>query len=485
MRNYIYLVTETPEEQVPEQPLELIPQEEARGTSPRAATGTDSTRGGKYTLMLSMLMFCIQDHVYQEEQALGVANMDLDMSFKRNKTLVLLIWILAMSFRRNKPLVLIIWTFSATRRQVSVIVARCPFKASPELCEQLSPDELVPEQQLQQTPQEEHVFQEEQAPVVVGNMDFVCYEEASLCGFSSIITYTWNIVARSPFKALPEFVEQISPDEQLPEQQLQQIPIEEQALGVADMVFGCYEPGDYTAMLVTKQLTTNPITAIDENTRAITVDTMLASEKASMYPNAIHLAVLVFDQYFATLPLDQGQAAVDPQTAITMALFIAVKYEYGIDKSTRMTFPIRDLDMEMQILSSFNYRLTTPTTKTFVDLYLSLTDPHDATFRFLCSYITELSLLDRECSVFDPSLLATACVFLAEFVLHPDVLPTRVFPWEYSADDVRHAVMFLHAMLVGRRHQICRFTRTRYASVRFGSVASLPCRDLVPEQFFA
>ncbi|CAE6075053.1 unnamed protein product [Arabidopsis arenosa] len=437
-------VTETPEEQVPEQQLELIPQEEARGpclsggTSPRAATGTDSTRGGKYTLMLSMLMFCIQNHVYQEEQALGVANMDLDMSFKRNKTL---------------------------------IVARSPFKASTEFCEQLSPDELVPEQQLQQTPQEEHV-QEEQAPVVVGNMDFVCYEEASLCGFSSIITYTWNIVARSPFKALPEFVEQISPDEQVPEQQLQQIPVEEQALGVADMVFGCYEPGDYTAMLLTKQLTTNPITAIDENTRAITVDTMLASEKASMYPNAIHLAVLVFDQYFATLPLDQGQAAVDPQTAITMALFIAVKYEYGIDKSTRMTFPIRDLDMEMQILSSFNYRLTTPTTKTFVDLYLSLTDPHDATFRFLCSYITELSLLDRECSVFDPSLLATACVFLAEFVLHPDVLPTRVFPWEYSADDVRHAVMFLHAMLVGRRHQ-------------FGSVASLPCRDLVPEQFFA
>lgn len=77
-------------------------------------------------------------------------------------------------------------------------------------------------------------------------------------------------------------------------------------------------------MLLTKQLTTNPIMAVDENTRAITVDTMLASEKASMYPNAIHLAVLVFDQYFATLPLDQGQAAVDPQTAITMALFIAV-----------------------------------------------------------------------------------------------------------------------------------------------------------------
>ncbi|CAH8267370.1 unnamed protein product [Arabidopsis lyrata] len=389
-------VTETPEEQVPEQPLEqilqeeqvpdqqleLIPQEEARGpclsggTSPRAATGTDSTRGGKYTLMLSMLIFCIQDHVYQEEQALGVAKMDFG-----------------------------------------------------------------------------HVFQEEQA-LGVDNMDFACYEE-------------------------------LSPDEQVPEQQLQQIPIEEQALGVADMVFGCYEPGDYTAMLLTKQLTTNPIMAVDENTRAITVDTMLASEKASMYPNAIHLAVLVFDQYFATLPLDQGQAAVDPQTAITMALFIAVKYEYGIDKSTRMTFPIRDLDMEMQILSSFNYRLTAPTTKTFVDLYLSLTEPHDATFRFLCSYITELSLLDRECSVFDPSLLATSCVFLAEFVLHPDVLPTRVFPWEYSADDVRHTVMFLHAMLVGRRHQVCRFTRTRYASVRFGSVASLPCRDPVPEQFFA
>ncbi|XP_023638881.1 cyclin-A1-4-like [Capsella rubella] len=248
---------------------------------------------------------------------------------------------------------------------------------------------------------------------------------------------------------------------------------------------GINEAREFATLLISQQPEINLITAIDENTRATTIDTMLASEKAAQYPKAIPLAVLVFDKYFASFQVGQGPVPIDPQTAITLSLFIAVKYEYGIDKSESLVFPIRNLELEIQILRSFDYRLSGPTTKTFVDLHLSMTAQHDATFQCLCSYIAELSLLGREFSGFLPSLLAAASVFLAQYVLRQNEKPTTDFVWVYEKGDLRNAVTLLLEIFLQRRYGVCHYIRNKYTSSHFEGVASLPCRDSIPEEFFS
>jgi cyclin A len=42
---------------------------------------------------------------------------------------------------------------------------------------------------------------------------------------------------------------------------------------------------------------------------------------------------------------------------------------------------------------------------------------------FLCNYLAELSLLEYECIRFLPSVVAASVIFLARFIIRPDVYP--------------------------------------------------------------
>lgn len=84
----------------------------------------------------------------------------------------------------------------------------------------------------------------------------------------------------------------------------------------------------YTEMLFPKQLDPVPNHPIDQDMRASLIDTMMVSARATPYPGAIHLAVLIFDQYFGNFQPAEGEAYLQPQTVMDVALFIAVLVSY-------------------------------------------------------------------------------------------------------------------------------------------------------------
>ncbi|CAN7032715.1 unnamed protein product, partial [Brassica rapa subsp. trilocularis] len=220
---------------------------------------------------------------------------------------------------------------------------------------------------------------------------------------------------------------------EVPEQNQEELVPQPQVIGNEDMQpvehagYDDHSVQLYTEMLFPKQLDPVPNHPIDQDMRASLIDTMMVSVRATPYPGAIHLAVLIFDQYFGNFQPAEGEAYLQPQTVMDVALFIAVKYEYrGTGMAKTLSIHNSDeLEMELAILGSFDWSLSSPTTKTFVDLFLCVNDQADDTF--LCCYLMDLSLLDRDCSQRYPSILAAACAFLAQFMLHPVAKPQAVF----------------------------------------------------------
>lgn len=66
------------------------------------------------------------------------------------------------------------------------------------------------------------------------------------------------------------------------------------------------------------------VTRLDTDDRATVIDDMLGSEEAVSYPLAAHLAVQVFDHYFATFSQDEAVNALSPQIVLSSAFGVAV-----------------------------------------------------------------------------------------------------------------------------------------------------------------
>ncbi|CAA7033778.1 unnamed protein product [Microthlaspi erraticum] len=276
--------------------------------------------------------------------------------------------------------------------------------------QQISQEEHVLEQQQHQISQEEHVLEQQQQQE--HEMDLSCYEE----------------------------------------------DMQRELVSAADMDLACYEEDmkhelgateaqDLIAayiILMTKQLPPIDTKNINQAIRVKIIETMLSSEMAIQYPHATHLGVDIYDRYFGSFP-PNGQPPLKPETVISIALFIAVKYVYGITKPLTFQFHIRNVESELEILQSFQYKLYHPTTKDFVDIFLTIDKTTHEEMKKELLYITDLSLLDVQCSGFLPSLMAGACVFLAMFVVNPTKCPQMELPFDYIGN-LKIPVQILHQL---------------------------------------
>jgi len=59
----------------------------------------------------------------------------------------------------------------------------------------------------------------------------------------------------------------------------------------------------------------------------------------------------------------------------------------------------------------------------FVNYYVLLFQAPNLLFEFLSCYLAELSLLDYDCLKILPSIVAASAVFLARFIISPEVHP--------------------------------------------------------------
>ncbi|KAM0871468.1 hypothetical protein ACQ4PT_039364 [Festuca glaucescens] len=136
--------------------------------------------------------------------------------------------------------------------------------------------------------------------------------------------------------------------------------------------------------------------------------------------------------------LETSTATCDPWSELQLlgvtALLVAAKIEndmHKVDKYSDITDNTytkqQVVKMEADILKLLKFEMGSPTARTFLRRYITLCRRGDRakakTLEFMCSYLAELSLLDYDCTMFKPSVVAAACLFLARFTISPKNRP--------------------------------------------------------------
>ncbi|CAA7020776.1 unnamed protein product [Microthlaspi erraticum] len=240
--------------------------------------------------------------------------------------------------------------------------------------------------------------------------------------------------------------------------------------------------GDYLnniQIYIRKQLPPLSVTGVDANVRAQIIDEMIRSTISGFVPPlAVHLAVQLLDQYFASN--SQAVKALNPHTVASSALSIAMKR--GLNP-TDLVGGAQNRN-EFEILNHIGYGLNAPTRKMLVDAVIDSTEPHPLTLVCLWNYFTDLSLLEKDCSNFKISDLTAAIIFIGLFLFQSYQSPQLELPWEWDTQRLREAVTILHQLHLGSRLPTCRSVKTKFSPSSRCSVATLTCPLVIPDSYF-
>ncbi|KAJ1385446.1 Cyclin-like [Sesbania bispinosa] len=151
--------------------------------------------------------------------------------------------------------------------------------------------------------------------------------------------------------------------------------------------------------------------------------------------------------------------------------------------------------MEADILKLLKFELGSPTVKTFlrqerfIGIACETKNAPSLQFEFLCYYLAELSLLDNHCVKFLPYFVAAAVVFLARFIVWPEVNPwvgtsALLECTGYISLQLRECVCILHDLYMARRGGSFQATREKYSQHKFKQVANMPSPLHLPNDLF-
>jgi hypothetical protein len=130
------------------------------------------------------------------------------------------------------------------------------------------------------------------------------------------------------------------------------------------------------------------------------------------------------------------------------------------------------LEMEAEILTTLDFKITVPTVHTFLCRYLKAAHADRAMVQLSC-YLTERSLQEYSMLKFLPSQIAAASVLVARSSLkrHP-WSPTLVKYTNYDEHNLAQCVNDMRVFMSNLSNQqqaVCR----KYSSSKFGSVAKM------------
>ncbi|KAG4391950.1 hypothetical protein AAZX31_04G042400 [Glycine max] len=180
-------------------------------------------------------------------------------------------------------------------------------------------------------------------------------------------------------------------------------------------------------------------------------------------------------------------------------MLIAAKYEEtdppSVDEFCSITDNTYDkaevVKMEADILKSLKFEMGNPTVSTFLRRYANVASDVQKTpnsqIEHLGSYIGELSLLDYDCLRFLPSIVAASVIFLAKFIIWPEVHPWTSSLCEcsgYKPAELKECVLILHDLYLSRKAASFKAVREKYKHQKFKCVANLPTPPYVPSCYF-
>ena len=167
--------------------------------------------------------------------------------------------------------------------------------------------------------------------------------------------------------------------------------------------------------------------------RSILIDWLVeVVDEFRLCSDTFFLAVNYIDRYLQLKPVSRREL----QLLGCTCLWIAAKYEeiYSptLDEFVMMSDnsykKVDLLKMEGDVLNTLDFKLTVSTAKNFLRRFQRASQVK-GTEKFLCNYLSELSLIDDNMRQFSPSILAASALYLARFELYGEELP-------YDAEEI-------------------------------------------------
>ncbi|KAL1829203.1 hypothetical protein ACET3Z_007615 [Daucus carota] len=234
---------------------------------------------------------------------------------------------------------------------------------------------------------------------------------------------------------------------------------------------------------------------ITKGMRGILIDWLVeVSEEYKLVPDTLYLTVHLIDLYLSEFYIERKRLQL---LGITCML-IASKYEEICAPRIEEFCFITDntysktevLAMESKVLKDLRFRLSAPTTKTFLRRFLRAAQACSKTpsleLEFLSNYLAELTLVDNGFLKYIPSIVAASAVFLARWTLdqsnHP-WNPTLEHYTSYMASDLKAAVLELQNLQLNTKNSPLIAIRAKYQQDKFKSVARLSSPKLLETLF--
>ncbi|KAM0879578.1 hypothetical protein ACQ4PT_034146 [Festuca glaucescens] len=240
-------------------------------------------------------------------------------------------------------------------------------------------------------------------------------------------------------------------------------------------------------------VTQGPITPA---TRAKVVDWLVeVADEFKLLADTLHLAVSYVDRFLSVGVIIPSEL----QLLGVTALLVAAKYENDMHKVeeysdiTDNTYTKQQVvKMEAEILNLLKFEMGSPTARTFLRRYITVCRRGDRAkakkLEFMCSYLAELSLLDYDCTMFKPSVVAAACLFVARFTISPNTRPWNLTLQQktgYKVSDLDCCILTIHELqLIGRYPGLEEEAiKVKYSHYELESVSAMASPRKIPEYF--
>ncbi|XP_004136337.1 cyclin-A2-2 [Cucumis sativus] len=224
---------------------------------------------------------------------------------------------------------------------------------------------------------------------------------------------------------------------------------------------------------------------ITANMRGILVDWLVeVSEEYNLVSDTLYLTVNVIDRFLSQNYIEKKRL----QLVGVASMLIASKYEEICAPRVEDFCFITDntytkgevVEMESEVLNILHFRLSVPTTKTFLRRFIQSAHASYKVpcieLEFLANYLAELTLVEYSFLKFLPSLIAASAVFLARWTLdqsdHP-WNPTLEHYTGYSVSQLKTVVLALHDLQLNTSASSLNAIRQKYKQPKFKCVATL------------
>ncbi|XP_038899127.1 cyclin-A2-1-like [Benincasa hispida] len=224
---------------------------------------------------------------------------------------------------------------------------------------------------------------------------------------------------------------------------------------------------------------------ITANMRGILVDWLVeVSEEYNLVSDTLYLTVNVIDRFLSQNYIEKKRL----QLVGVASMLIASKYEEICAPRVEDFCFITDntytkeevVEMESEVLNLLHFRLSVPTTKTFLRRFIQSAHASYKVpcieLEFLANYLAELTLVEYSFLKFLPSLIAASAVFLARWTLdqsnHP-WNPTLEHYTSYNVSQLKTAVLALQDLQLNTSASSLNAIRHKYRQPKFKCVATL------------